>query len=113
MERLSARQKGPDAFLFPVMDDNLNPVEQHFQVRSFVKFINDRMKRIARRNGIDQKATTIVTRHSRATHLKQAGASTEFIQETLGHMDKRTTENYLDSFEDELKKEFAKKLSIM
>lgn|GEM_PF-2220626 len=37
-------------------------------------------------------------------------ASAEFIQEVLGHMDKKTTENYLDSFEQQVKKEFAKKL---
>jgi len=32
------------------------------------------------------------------------------MQEALGHTDKKTTENYLDSFDNELKKEFAFKL---
>ncbi|MBN8857819.1 MAG: tyrosine-type recombinase/integrase [Sphingobacteriales bacterium] len=35
-------------------------------------------------------------RHSYATTLKHSGARTEFIQESLGHTDVRTTENYLD-----------------
>ncbi len=59
----------------------------------------------------DKKATTIVTRHSFSTIMKNSGASTEFIQEALGHTNKRTTENYLDSFEKEIKKEFSAKLS--
>jgi site-specific recombinase XerD len=59
---------------------------------------------------IDRKLTTIVSRHSFSTVMKNSGASTEFIQEVLGHTDKRTTENCLDSFEKEMKKEFAAKL---
>ena len=45
------------------------------------------------------------------TRLKLAGTSTEFIQEILGHADKKTTENYLNSFEAEVKKEFAQMLA--
>lgn len=54
-----------------------------------------------------KKITTIYGRHSYSTVMKRSGASTEFIQEALGHADKKTTENYLDSFENEVKKEFA------
>lgn len=43
--------------------------------------------------------------------LKRSGASTEFIQEVLGHTNKKTIENYLDSFEKEVKKEYAAKLT--
>ena len=56
---------------------------------------------------ITQKVTTIVSRHSFSTQLKRSGASTEFIQEALGHSDKKTTENYLDSFMKDIKKEYA------
>jgi len=69
------------------------------------------MAKIRERLGIDKKVTTIVSRHTFSTQLKRSGASTEFIQEALGHTDKKTTENYLDSFEKEAKKEFAKKLT--
>ncbi len=42
--------------------------------------------------------------------MKRSGVSTEFIQEALGHTDIRTTENYLDSFEKVIKKEYAARL---
>jgi integrase/recombinase XerD len=42
--------------------------------------------------------------------LKRSGASIEFISECLGHSNVRTTENYLDSFENEMKKHFSKSL---
>ena len=30
--------------------------------------------------------------------MKRSGASMEYIQEALGHANKKTTENYLDGF---------------
>ncbi len=55
-------------------------------------------------------ATTYVARHTFSTLLKRTGASAEYIQEALGHTDIKTTENYLNSFEKEIKKELANKL---
>ena len=57
-----------------------------------------------------RKTTTIYGRHFFSTIMKRSGASTEFIQEALGHAVKSTTENYLDSFENEIKKELSGKL---
>ncbi len=70
------------------------------------------MARIKIELQIEKKLTTIVSRHSFSTQMKRSGASTEFIQEALGHSDKKTTENYLDSFENEIKKEYAAKLIV-
>lgn len=111
MERYGNPDKKPNNYLFPVMEHHFTPLEQYYEVRAFTKFINDRMARIGERLGIDKKLTTIVSRHSFSTQMKRAGASTEFIQEALGHADKKTTENYLDSFENAVKKEFASALT--
>ncbi|MBD0353368.1 MAG: tyrosine-type recombinase/integrase, partial [Flavisolibacter sp.] len=73
--------------------------------------INEWMAKICDKLNMDKNATTIVSQHSFSTLLKNSGASTEFIQEALGHTDKRTTENYLGSFEKEIKKEYAGKLT--
>ena len=37
-------------------------------------------------------------------NMECSGASTEYIQQTLGHSDVKTTESYLDSFGKEVKK---------
>ena len=58
--------------------------------------------------GISVKLTTYVARHTFATVLKRSGASLEFISESLGHKDLKTTENYLGSFEFSLKESFKK-----
>ena len=49
-------------------------------------------------------------RHSYATILRNSGAPTAFISESLGHSNIKTTASYLDSFETDTKKEWAKAL---
>ena len=61
--------------------------------------------------GTEMKVTTYTARHSCATVLKRSGAPIEYISESLGHKDLKTTENYLDSFEDEARKEYSKRLT--
>ena len=68
------------------------------------------MEKIRTKLNIEKKVTTYVARHTLSTVLKRSGVSTEFIQEALGHTDIRTTENYLDSFEKEIKKEYTARL---
>ena len=46
-------------------------------------------------------------RHSYATVLKRKGASALIISENLGHSSLKTTENYLDSFTNDVKRETA------
>jgi integrase/recombinase XerD len=111
IERRANKDQSPNNYIFPVLEPGGTPLVQHYAIKPFIKFINDGMARIAEDLGIDRKVTTIVTRHTFSTLLKRSGASTEFIQEALGHMDKKTTENYLDSFENEVKKEYSEVLT--
>ncbi|WP_162945029.1 site-specific integrase [Flavisolibacter nicotianae] len=110
IERHGTKDKHPESYVFPIMRDDLNPLKQYERVPVFTRFINDGMKAICEELGIDKNITTIVSRHTFSTQLKRSGVSTEFIQEALGHTDKRTTENYLDSFENEVKKQYAQNL---
>jgi integrase/recombinase XerD len=73
----------------------------------FMGLVNYWMKEILLNLGIDKKATTYLAWHTFSTVLKRSGASTEFIQEALGHTDIKTTESYLDSFDKEMKKQLA------
>jgi site-specific recombinase XerD len=57
------------------------------------------VKKIMKELGIKKNITLRKSRHSLANSLKNSGVSTEFIQETLGHSDKETTENYLAEFD--------------
>jgi integrase len=110
IEEWGNKDKNPENFIFPILHEGITPLRLYDVVQNFIGTINKWMEIIGGKLGIDKKLTTIVSRHSFSTVMKNSGASTEFIQEALGHTDKRTMENYLDSFEKEIKKEFAAKL---
>ena len=110
IERWGNRDNSSANYIFPILESGLTPLRQFELNLLFVAFINSWMRKIMEKLGIDKKATTYVARHTFSTVLKRSGASTEYIQEALGHADVKTTQYYLDSFEKEVKKEFAHQL---
>ncbi|MDA3954374.1 MAG: site-specific integrase [Bacteroidales bacterium] len=103
--------KSPENYVFPAMEEGLTPKQEKAKIKWLIKQTNKYMQKIAPSVGIDEKITTYTARHSFSTVLKRSGASIEFISESLGHSDLKTTENYLDSFENDVKKEYAAKLT--
>lgn len=99
-----------ESYIFPIITADLSPEKELAVKNQAIKQINKYLKRIAEKLEIDAKLTTYSARHSYATNLKRLGVSTEFISESLGHTSTKTTESYLDSFENETRKEVAQKL---
>ncbi|HEV8084344.1 MAG TPA: tyrosine-type recombinase/integrase [Chitinophagaceae bacterium] len=79
-------------------------------MKEFTRDVNNGIKLITVDTSIESRVTTYSARHSFSTVLKRSGASLEFISEALGHTDVKTTESYLGSFENEMKKEFSNSL---
>ena len=63
--------------------------------------INGELKVLASELEIEADMTTYVARHSFASILKNYGVNISLISEMLGHTDLKTTQIYLDSFENE------------
>lgn len=110
IEDWGTKDKNPDDYIFPVLTKGMSALVQYEQLGLFVRSVNDWMAKIRKTLEIKRPVTTYVARHTFSTVLKKAGVSTEFIREALGHTSIQTTENYLDSFEKEMKKEYASKL---
>jgi integrase/recombinase XerD len=111
IERWGNKPAYSSSFVFPLLIENLSAEQELSMVRSATKTINKYIKRIAKQVGIETNVSTYTARHSFATILKNAGVSTEFIAESLGHNDLKTTENYLDSFVDETKRKHTTHLT--
>ena len=99
-----------DTFIWPVFKNN-DPEEQIRRTRQFVKMVNKYTKILAVELGIEKKVTTYAARHSYATQLMRHGAPVAFISKQLGHSSTKTTDNYLNSFEDDQLKDWQRKVT--
>ena len=112
IEKRGNQAKTGEEYIFPILESGLSATKREDVIHQFIKNTNKWTKRIAEKLNIPFKVTTYTARHSFSTVLKRSGASTEFISEALGHTDVKTTESYLDSFENDMKKQFASHLSM-
>jgi integrase/recombinase XerD len=100
----------PEGFIFPILHPNPSPEEERKIIQQFIKTMNKYLNMVAGEVGINKHITTYFARHSFATVLKRGGASIEIISESLGHSNHKTTLSYLDSFEDDTKRDMQQKL---
>lgn len=90
----------PDSLIFPLIKPTDDPLIHKKRTKDLTKRINEHMKMIGEKLGIDG-ISTYTARHSYATVLKRSGANIAYISESLGHNSLKTTESYLASFEKE------------
>lgn len=100
----------PNDYIFSELNDSLSPKKAYDAKHQFTKQVNKYMNRIGQAIGLTKPMNSYAARHSFSTMLKRSGVSVEYISESLGHRDIRTTDDYLDSFESETKRQFSDKL---
>lgn len=101
---------GSTSLIFPIINDRMTEDEKRKTLDQFIKNTNAGLRKLALLAGVDREISTYYARHSFSTIARNSGASIEFISQSLGHTDIKTTQNYLDSFEDDVKREIAGKL---
>jgi integrase len=110
IEKFGNKYNEPEDYVFPILSQHDTPEQEYAKIQQATKTINKYTKRIGKELGFELSLTTYTARHSFATVLKRLGAPIEFISESLGHNNLRTTESYLDSFEDDTKESYQRKL---
>lgn len=100
----------PETFIFGILKKDFTPEQEYRAIQQAVQTINKNMKKVCEKLEMSP-VTSYGARHSFATALKRSGASVEFIAESLGHKNQQTTMNYLGSFEDDQKRQFAIKIA--
>ena len=102
--------KEPDRFVFNILTRGLSPIQQQAKIKNFTRFINQHLKKLCKANNLPEEISSYWARHTFATNAVRRGATMEFIQESLGHENLQTTQNYFAGFDSDIKKEFAKTL---
>ncbi|PHR16680.1 MAG: hypothetical protein COA38_21575 [Fluviicola sp.] len=91
--------KGNDDFLFPVGYENTEQGRKRYKQQR--KRVNRKMREMGKLATIDEELTTYFARHSWATIAKRKMIPVSLISEGLGHSNLKTTQIYLDSFDDD------------
>jgi len=110
IERYGTIDRTPTNYVFPYLTVSMNADRRKRVIHQVVKTTNKWMNRIAGRLDIDGDINTYAARHSFATVLLKSKASLAFISKQLGHTNLKTTEVYLDSFDDVEAKAFLQAL---
>jgi site-specific recombinase XerD len=90
---------GPDSFIFQIID---RKGQEYLDYRNALRLTNKKLRLIGEMAKCTIRVSTYVSRHSWATIAKRAGVSTAVISEGLGHGSEKTTQIYLDSFENKV-----------
>lgn len=93
-------------YVFPILNYDMDAERQHRAVKGFTRYVNQHLEKLCKANDLP-KVSTYWARHSFATVAVLKGASMEFMRESLGHSDMKTTLNYFAGFDDEAKKKLA------
>lgn len=95
--------KESNGYLFPILDNKVHKtaLQKQNRIHKMRGKVNEVLKVLGKRLGIEANITTYVARHSFASVLKKSGVNIALISEALGHSDLATTQIYLDSFDNE------------
>ena len=97
--------KEPDNYIFPIYSIGMDERRKVEVKKQNLKNVRFWMKKIIVELGLDIAITFYHARHSYATIMRNSGVPLEFISKALKHNSTKTTEIYLDSFEEEKARE--------
>lgn len=89
----------PQGFVFQIID---RKGSEYLDYRNALRLTNKKLKTIGEDAGCSIKISTYVSRHSWATIAKRSGIPIAVISEGMGHNSEKTTQIYLDSFENDV-----------
>lgn len=110
IQRRGVDDSQPENYVFSIIDANQTAEEQYKHTKEFVRRINIGLKQIAKQLNLTKNLTTYTARHSHAYALLMGGASLEVIMDQFKHSSMKTTMNYIDSIDNEKRKDIAKLL---
>ncbi len=110
IKQYSIENNGSNSLVFPIITKEMSPVDKQKAIKNFTRSVNQGLKKLAKKIGIDENISTYYARHSFSTNAIRSGASMELVSEQLGHADLKTTQNYFSGFEDDNIEKLTKKL---
>ena len=98
-----SENSGDSDYIFPILKRNFtNEVELLKQISSRNVIVNKRLKKLAIKAEIETNLTFHISRHSFTQYALKNGMDIYSISKALGHKSLKTTERYINSFDEDL-----------
>ena len=101
LDEIVSRHSGTGKYLFDIIDDHDDAATIQNKIGKKISSIHRQLKKMSKVLEIDSSLSFVLGRHSYTTNVHKAGVDIKAISETLGHTSLKTTENYIDSIQDE------------
>ena len=102
--------KRPEDYLIDYLENTDSERKKYSRKQALTRFINEHLKVLANRIGINPDISTNYARHTFATQIVENGGGIELAKELLNHSSVRVTEGYFSGFPDSVKSKFIKKM---
>ena len=112
LDEIVSRHSGTGKYLFDIIDDHDDAATIQNKIGKKISSIHRQLKKMAKVLEIDPGLSFVWGRHSYTTNVHKAGVDIKAISETLGHTSLKTTENYIDSLQDENQNKIDEALGI-
>lgn len=109
IEKYGSPNRNPKGLIFSIISDDQTKYDQHKAIKNFIRYVNQHLKLLAISIGLPTEISSYWARHSFVTVAVQSGIPTQQISEALHGGNLKTTQNYIDSFPEHIKREHSKK----
>ncbi len=113
LDKIVSRHSGTGKYLFDIIDDHDDAATIQNKIDKKTSSVHKQIKKMAKVLEIDPGLSFVWGRHSYTTNVHKAGVDMKAISETLGHTSLKTTENYIDSLQDENQSKIDEALGIL
>lgn len=110
IKRHATSESDKSNYLFKILNPKDSAEEIERKVKNFIRFINQHIKKLAIDNDVDAYVSVNWARHTFSNLAINAGGTTEFVQDSLGHKNIKTTQAYISGFEDSTREVLINKM---
>ncbi len=111
IEKYRGKNLDPDSPAFDFVSSKATAKEKQRIAKNSIKFINQHLKPLAKKIGINEAISYQWARHTFNTLAVQSGASLEWVQQMQGHANIKTTLNYFQGFPQDKTKSIMERLT--
>lgn len=111
IQALIDKYRTGSSYVWPILDDNADKKQNYNLYRNALNNFNRNLKIIAQKADIPESLSSYMARHSWATAARNELMPTAVISSCLGHASEKTTQIYLDSFNENLIKRINRKVT--